>query len=135
MGDVKIVKLLLNTCSIIWAISDPDSLSKDAASLLREENLKVYVSAISAAEIACASERGRIELNQHWKKWFRYYVELNHWHVESIDLNIVEAAYSLPESFHSDPADRIITATARLKSYTILTADNKILAYPYVKTL
>ncbi|MCK5230685.1 MAG: type II toxin-antitoxin system VapC family toxin [Desulfobulbaceae bacterium] len=92
------------------------------------------MSAISAAEIACASERGRIELNQHWKKWFRYYVALNHWHVENITLDIIEEAYSLPEFFHSDPADRIITATARLKDYTILTADNKILVYPHVKS-
>ena len=35
----------------------------------------------------------------------------------------MEEAYSLPETFHADPADRIITATARLKNYTLLTAD------------
>ena len=32
----------------------------------------------------------------------------------------------------ADPADRIITATARLKKYTLLTADQKILLYPHV---
>jgi PIN domain nuclease of toxin-antitoxin system len=40
----------------------------------------------------------------------------------------------LPDTFHADPADRIITATARLNDYTILTADKKILAYPHVNS-
>lgn len=43
-------------------------------------------------------------------------------------------AYSLPDSFHQDPADRIITATARIHDLTLLTAGKKILAYPHVTT-
>ena len=46
----------------------------------------------------------------------------------------MEEAYSLPDSFHADPADRIIAATARLENYTILTADKKILDYPHVNS-
>ena len=73
-------------------------------------------------------------IDRHWKKWFRYYVGLNGWQVEDIDLDIMEEAYSLPDAFHADPADRVITATARLKNYTILTADKRILAYPHVNS-
>lgn len=47
----------------------------------------------------------------------------------------MEEAYCLPDAFHDDPADRIITATARLNHYTILTADKKILAYPHVESI
>lgn len=47
----------------------------------------------------------------------------------------MEEAYSLPESFHPDPADRIIAATARIRSYSILTADQKILNYPHVESI
>lgn len=129
------MKIILDTCCIIWAVSDPDSLSRSAAVLLQAEDSQIFVSPISAAEIACAVDRGRIKLDRHWKKWFRTYVELNGWEIESIDLDIMEEAYSLPDEFHPDPADRIITATARLKNYTLLTADKKILAYPHVKAL
>ncbi len=128
------MKLLLDTCCIIWAVSDPESLSETAVTLLQARDSEIFVSSISVAEIACASERGRIELNRHWKTWFRYYLELNQWQVEPIDLAIMEEAYSLPEEFHTDPADRIITATARLKNYTLLTADEKMLSYPHVNT-
>jgi len=128
------MKLLLDTCCIVWAISEPSSLSKTAKALLTADASEIYVSAISAAEIACAVERKRMVIDRHWKKWFRYYVGLNEWQVEGIDLDIMEEAYSLPDVFHADPADRVIVATARLKNHTILTADKRILAYPHVKS-
>ncbi|HOO47339.1 MAG TPA: type II toxin-antitoxin system VapC family toxin [Deltaproteobacteria bacterium] len=129
------MKIILDTCCIIWAISDPASLSRSAEALLLADDSQIFVSPISAAEIACAVDRGRLRLDRHWKKWFRTYVELNGWEVESIDLDIMEEAYSLPDKFHSDPADRIITATARLRKYMLLTADKKILDYPHVKAV
>ena len=128
------MKLLLDTCCIIWAVSDPSALSKGAKLLLAAAESEVYVSVISAAEIACGVERRRIIIDRHWKSWFRYYIDLNRWQVENISLEIMEEAYSLPDAFHADPADRIITATARLNNYTILTADEKIISYPHVKT-
>ena len=50
-------------------------------------------------------------------------------------MKLLEEAYSLSGEFHPDPADRIITATARLKDYTLLTADKKILLYPHVNAV
>jgi len=55
--------------------------------------------------------------------------------MEPMDLDIIEEAYSLPETFHSDLADRIIVATARLRKYILLTADRKILNYPHVNAV
>ena len=129
------MKLLLDTCCIIWAISQPTAISKTAKTLLITDDSEIHVSAISVAEIACAVERGRIVIDRHWKKWFRHYINQNGWQVDSIDLDIMEEAYSLPESFHADPADRIITATTRLNNYTLLTADRKILSYPHVNAV
>jgi len=126
------MKLLLDTCCIIWAISQPAAISQTAKTLLSAEDSEIHASLISVAEIACAVERGRIVIDRHWKKWFRHYVSLNDWQVDSIDLEIMEEAYSLPDTFHADPADRIIIATSRIKNFTILTADQKILSYPHV---
>ena len=129
------MNILLDTCAVIWAISDPSSLSKRGRRLLEASESKIHVSPISAAEIACAVERGRIQLDWHWRKWFRYYVELNDWQIVDIDLDIIEEAYSLPDAFHADPADRILAATSRTKSLIFLTADKKILSYPHVKSV
>jgi len=128
------MKLLLDTCCLIWAVSDPSAISENARRLLAAEASEVSVSVISAAEIACAVERGRIIIDRHWKSWFRHYIGLNCWQVQDISLEIMEEAYSLPDAFHADPADRIIAATARLNNSTILTADRKILSYPHVQS-
>jgi len=47
---------------------------------------------------------------------------------------IAVEAYSLPDPFHRDPADRVLAATARSYQATLLTADKRILAYNHVKT-
>ena len=129
------MKLLLDTCCIIWAVSEPSAISKPAKTLLIDSESEIFVSVISVAELACAVERQRIAIDGHWKKWFRYYSDLNGWQAIDITLEIMEEAYSLPDTFHSDPANRIITATARLNHCTILTADKRILAYPHVDSV
>ncbi len=128
------MRLLLDTCCLIWAVSEPSAMSRNARRLLAAEDSEVFVSVISAAEIACAVERDRIVIDRHWKNWFRHYIEVNCWQVQNISLEIMEEAYSLPDAFHADPADRILAATARLNNFTILTADKKILSYPHVQT-
>ena len=73
------MKILLDTCAIIWAASDPDALSSDARQALIDPDNEISVSAISAAEIACLSESGRIKISEHWKPWFHRCLELNGW--------------------------------------------------------
>ncbi|MBN2442764.1 MAG: type II toxin-antitoxin system VapC family toxin [Spirochaetales bacterium] len=126
------MNILLDTCAIIWAISEPSQLSEKAKKLIRTADSQITVSAISCGEIACAVERNRIDINMHWKKWFNHYIALNNWKCFDISLKIIEEAYSLPGEFHQDPSDRIIVATARLHSLQIITADKKILNYPHV---
>ena len=129
------MKTLLDTCTILWSVSSPGHLSPTATKLLEAAATEPCVSAISAAEIACACERGRIELDRHWKTWFRHYVELNDWPCLDIDLTTMEEAYSLPPPFHADPADRILVATARLRGLPVVTADRRILDYPHVESI
>jgi PIN domain nuclease of toxin-antitoxin system len=129
------VKLLLDTCAVIWVVSQPESLSTNSKRTITDPDAEIFVSVISCAEIACAVERGRISLDRHWKSWFRDYSELNGWRPVPIDLRIIEEAYSLPEYAHRDPADRIIVATARRFQLHIVTADRRMLNYPHVETI
>ncbi len=127
--------VLLDTCCLLWAASDPEKLTPKAVEALCAPDTKVWVSAISCAELACLVERERIALDRHWRKWFRDVIDANVWTVADIDLQVIEEAYSLPGDYHRDPADRIIAATARIKQLAILTADQKIIDYPHVETL
>ena len=129
------MRVLLDTCAVVWVVSEPERLTERAASMLTAGDSEVLVSPISCAELACASARGRIELDRHWRAWFRHFVEWNEWTTVDIGLSIIEEAYSLPEPFHRDPADRIIVATARQLDCPIVTADRKILNYPHVRSV
>ena len=125
------MRILLDTCAIIWGISDPDRLTMKARKNLEDPQNEIIVSPISCAEIACAVSAKKLEIDRHWKLWFRHFIELNGWDSIPIDLPIVEESYSLPGTFHKDPADRIIVATARLFNCPVITADQKILNYPH----
>jgi PIN domain nuclease of toxin-antitoxin system len=126
------MNLLLDTCAIIFLGIDDPCISASTRRLIREAE-QIYVSPISTAELACLQERGRIELPVHWKPWFRDAIETNGWDVKPITLEIMEEAYSLPGSFHSDLADRVLTATARCEDLVLLTTDRKLLDYPHLQ--
>ena len=48
---------------------------------------------------------------------------------------IAIASTILPDSFHRDPADQLIVATARIYQCRLVTADERILAYTHVDTV
>jgi len=129
------LKVLLDTCAIIWSVAMPEKLSAKAAALLGKADTEVFVSPISCAELACLQERGRIELDCHWKTWFDRYVEMNGWQLIDISLEIIQDAFALPAPFHSDPTDRIIAATARTHGLSLATGDQKLIAYPFLETV
>jgi hypothetical protein len=62
-----------------WNMLEAQRLEHAARNVLTAEDTEVFVSPISAAEIACGVERGRIRLDRHWKPWFRHFLELNGW--------------------------------------------------------
>lgn len=129
------MNILLDTCTFIWAVSAPDSLSDKARDEILQHDRIVYFSPITCAEIACLADRKRIELNTHWKTWFDKYIEQNGWQSIDISVPIIQDAFALPGDFYADPADRIIVATARTSNLNLITADHKILEYPFVNTL
>jgi len=86
---------------------------------------------------AVSPGKGLVRCNEAKSSWtgtgshgFVISPKLNQWSRVDISLDIIEEAYSLPETFHRDPADRIIVATARALNGPVVTADEKTLGYP-----
>jgi len=129
------VNVLLDTCVVIWAASEPERLSDPARDLLTAADTLVSVSPITCMELACLQERKRIAIKGHWRTWFDRCLSVNHWQVCDITVPVVQEAYSLPEVFHRDPADRLLVGTARVHDLVLVTSDDRILNYPHVKTL
>jgi PIN domain nuclease of toxin-antitoxin system len=87
------------------------------------------VPVIVAMEIAQKVWAGRLDLGAEPQVWFAR--ALARFGLRPLPLRaaVALAAYSLPEPFHRDPADRLIVASARHMRGCVLTCDDKILAY------
>ena len=122
--------MLLDTCALIWLAMGGGQLSAKARQAI-DEAAAVYVSSISAFEIAYASVRGRIDLPCDPKRW--YYDVLDKHSLAEIRLSgkIAIASTKLP-MLHRDPCDRFIIATAQLEDLPIVTADRKFRKYNVV---
>lgn len=126
---------LLDTCAVLWLAGEPERLSETVRQSLTVPSQQVSVSAITVGELACLVDKERLSLPCHWRRWFRQAIHSNGWSVFPVDLDTIEEAYSLPDVFHTDPADRILVATARIHRFTLVTGDKKILDYPHVQSV
>jgi PIN domain nuclease of toxin-antitoxin system len=119
--------MLLDTCALIWLAMGGGSLSEGAKKAI-EEAAAVYVSSISAFEIAYAAARGRLELPCDAESW--YHAVLDKHSLTEIPLSgkIAISSTKLP-MVHKDPCDRFIIATAQLENLPIVTGDRMFHKY------
>lgn len=86
------------------------------------------ISAISFWEIALLVRKERLRIRQALAVWRRDLLQRGVIELPLGDATCLAAAEL--EDFHADPADRLIVATAQELGATLLTADEKILAWP-----
>jgi PIN domain nuclease of toxin-antitoxin system len=122
--------ILLDTHVLLWLDRHHPSLGPNAIAIAANAltTLDLAASGISFWEIALLLQKRRLRLKLPVTRWRR----------DLLDQGLVEipvtgalgiAAASL-EDFHRDPADRLIVASAQELGATLLTADEKILAWP-----
>jgi len=133
MSDI----VLLDTHVWVWWVSSPEKLTekaRDAATRAAERGT-VYISCISAWEIAMLHTRGRLKLTMEVEEWVAVSENLPFVHFVPVSTHIAVKSVTLPGVLHNDPADRIIIATALSLGATLVTADEKIRKYPDVRAL
>src|SRR3990167_10458115 len=123
--------LLLDTHVWIWLNNVSPELNPAA---IREidraaENGELFISAISILEIATLVSKKRILLRTSIQEWIDQ--ALSQPGIELIPLlpTIAVESTALPDGLNADPADRIIVATARIKSLTLMTRDDNMQQY------
>ena len=70
-----------------------------------------------------------------FKNWLDEVSQIDGVHFMPVDNEISIKSTQLPGEFHKDPADRMIVATARKMAVPMVTADQRIIDYPHVKTI
>lgn len=129
--------ILLDSHAWIRGASNKDALSKRAASAIRrhERSGGVGISAISLWEAALLHRRAKIKTAEPLREWLVFLTRAAGLEVHPISLEVSLTAVSLPAAFPSDPADRLITATAIVLGCPLVTADERIRAANVVETI
>lgn len=127
--------IILDTHIWIWWVHGDSNLPFEYTALLdAHADAGLGVSAISCWEVAKLVELGRLHLHEDLDVWLK--LALGYPGVRLIELSpqIAIESTRLPGEFHRDPADQIIVATARVLDAPLATVDQRILAYPNVRT-
>ncbi len=128
------MSILLDTHVWIWSQESPQEIGPVARECLENREHAIFVSTVSSLEISRLRAAGIIELVGDLTSWIEDTLESLTCATITISDEIAAAAYELPGTFHKDPADRLLVATARLHELELVTADSRILNYPHVKT-
>lgn len=99
------------------------------------EEEPLWVSDISLWEVATLVNLERIRLRLPLRDWLERAVAPPLVRRVSISPAVAADVAAFPDSFHRDPADRIIVASARTTGATLLTQDRRIIASGLVPTL
>ena len=121
--------ILLDTHVLIWLDEGSSRLGAQTRDIVDEAlgRESLVVAAISFWEIAMLVEKKRLEIKMDLQVWRRELLEKGLQEIAMHGALGIQAG-ALP-GFHGDPADRIIVASALSISATIVTADEKILAW------
>jgi PIN domain nuclease of toxin-antitoxin system len=120
---------LLDTHVLIHYVSGDRKLGRRAHAAIDRALAagEIFVSALSFWEVAMLVAKDRLALDTTVSA-FRTAALATGIQEEPVDGEIAIAAGELPEH-HSDPADRMLVATALVRGLTLLTADTVLLAW------
>jgi PIN domain nuclease of toxin-antitoxin system len=128
--------IVLDTHIWVWWVHGDARLTPAQLSQLQQHEARgLGVSAISCWEVAKLVEYGRLALPSPVAEWFDRALAYPGLRLLPLTPRIALESTQLPGSFHRDPADQIIVATARIYDRPLLTSDGRILSYPHVRTL
>lgn len=128
--------ILLDTHVVLWLLSDPDRLSKNAKAAIDEARRSgegIAVCGITLLEIATAYGKGRISMAMSLESFLRDVEE--RFAFLPISAQACARTLALPASYPKDPADRVIGATALVEGMALVTADTGIRRAKAVKTV
>ena len=126
---------LLDTHSWIWWVDQDPRLPPKVIEALDSlpGDRRPLVADISLWEVATLVERGRLSFDVPLREWLDAATHPRSVRVVPVSASIAVEAATLPDTFHGDPADRLIVATSRALGVPVLTHDVRIAKSGLVK--
>jgi len=122
------VTVLLDThVWLWWILGSHRLLARERVALDRlASRAALRLAAVSLWETQMLHAKGRLTLDRPFAVWIRDAAAAAVVEIVPLDVEVVVALDGLPASFHGDPADRLIVATARAHRVRLATHDRAI---------
>ena len=119
---------LLDTHVLLYWFGDENRLSQAQRHVIAggSADNPLYVSDITLWEVATLYSLGRISLDRPLREWLERATAPPLVSRVGISPSVAEEVSRIPDSFHRDPADRILVATARVLGVALATSDHRI---------
>lgn len=122
--------VLLDTHTALWLDGGGRMLPTAVAAIdAGSATGEAVLSSITAWEIGLLVKKGRLKLDLDAAAWLDRFLAIPGIRLVPLSATAALASSFLPEPFHGDPADRMLVATARELAATLVTRDERILAY------
>ncbi len=128
------MKLLLDTHIWVWSVLEPRRLSGRVARALANGQNELWLSPISVWELLMLTSKRRIQLDEDAVSWTRRTLEQLQLREAPLTTDVALETFALNLT-HSDPADRLIAASAKVFDLTLVTADAKLIGTAGIKVL
>ncbi|MCL1875397.1 MAG: type II toxin-antitoxin system VapC family toxin [Synergistaceae bacterium] len=122
------MKLLLDTHTALWWVNEHEKLSSKAKVMLLNDAHTLYISIVSAWEIAIKVSFGKMPGFKGGARAFLSKTENMPIYLLPLTPSHVEIVETLP-FIHRDPFDRMLVAVAKADGMCILTSDENIHKY------
>lgn len=123
------MKVLLDTCTFLWVCAGAPDLSASAKRVFSDPANEVYLSAVSAWEIAVKHALGKLPLPDAPDRFVPHQRALHAIDPLPLDEAAVLQLGKLPAR-HRDPFDRMLVCQAVAHGLVVLTPDPLIEQYP-----
>ncbi len=119
---------LLDTNAFLFWIAGGTELSESARAFISKPGNEIWVSLVTAWELAIKSNQGKIKLASPVTRFMSQQVESNGFRLMGIELDDVASVETLP-LHHRDPFDRLLIVQAANRKLPVVTSDSAFSAY------
>jgi PIN domain nuclease of toxin-antitoxin system len=120
---------LLDTHTLIWAITEPEKLSARARQLIESPEQQVVVSAVTFWEISLKYALGKLLLEKVEPDDFPGLCRQMDIKILPLEPKICAGYHRLKVFHHKDPFDRMLIWLAKCENYTIISKDEQMKLY------
>ncbi len=124
------MKLLLDTCSLLWALQDASSLSAPVRRALKNPDNIISVSVVSFWEISLKSGLGKLALNGASPEDIPRFTDEAGWSIHPLTPPLAASIGRLRRNpDHRDPFDRLLIWTAINEDFALVSGDTNFPFY------